>query len=68
MALNWDKYDIEVQNDDVINRNQIFFDLMQQTFNSMDGLYLYETCLLIDTIIKYNLRKQSVAEIENMNR
>ena len=28
MALKWDKYDIEVQNDDAIKRNQIFFDFM----------------------------------------
>ena len=33
MSLNWDKYDIEVQNDDAIKRNQIFFDFMQRTFN-----------------------------------
>ena len=29
MDLNRDKYDIEVRDDDAINRNQIFFDLMQ---------------------------------------
>ena len=39
MALNWDKCDIEVRNDDAIKRNQILFDFIQQTFNSLDGLY-----------------------------
>ena len=41
MAVNWDKYDIEVQNDDAIKRNQILFDFMQRTFNCMDGLYMH---------------------------
>ena len=42
MALKRDKYDIEVQNYDAIKRNRILFDLMQQTFNRLDGLYLHE--------------------------
>ena len=42
MALKRYKYDIEVQNDDAIKRNQIFFDFMQRTFNSLDGLYFHE--------------------------
>ena len=42
MALDWDKYDIEVQNDDAIKRNQIFFDFMQRTLNCLYGLYLHE--------------------------
>ena len=29
MDLNWEKYDIEVKNDDAIKRNRIFFDFMQ---------------------------------------
>ena len=40
MALNQDKYDIEVQNDDAIKCNQILFNFMQQMFNNLDGLYL----------------------------
>ena len=39
MALKGGKYDIEVQNDDAIRSNQIFFDFMQQMFNCLDGLY-----------------------------
>ena len=67
MALNWDKYDIEVRNDDSIKRNLVFFDLTQQTFNSLDGLYLCEICLLIDAILKDQLRKESAVEIEKIN-
>ena len=44
-ALKRYKYDIEVQNDDVIKRNQILFYFMQQTFNHLDGLYLHEKVL-----------------------
>ena len=68
MALNQDKYDIEVRNDDAIKRNQSVFDVMQQTFNSLDGLYFHEICLLIDARMKDQLRKQSAAEIEKLNR
>ena len=42
MDINWDKYDIEVQNDYAINFNRTLFDFMQRTFNLMDGLYLHE--------------------------
>ena len=52
MALNWEKYDIRVRNDDAINCNQIFFDFMQQMFNRLDGLNIHEKCLLMETIIE----------------
>ena len=68
MALKRDKYDIEVQNDDVMKRDQIFFDLMQRKFNRLYGLYLHEKSLLIFTIIENSLRKQSAAEVERLNR
>ena len=68
MALNWDKYDIEVRNDDAIKRNHIFFDFIQGTFNRMYGLYIREGCLLIDSIMKDQMRKQSAEEIEKLNR
>ena len=68
MSLKRDKYDIEVQNDDAIKRNQILFYFMEQTFNFLDGLYLHERCLLIYTIMKYQLRKQGAAEIEKLSR
>ena len=60
MSLIWDKYDIEVRNDDAIKRNQILFDFMQRTFNHLDGLYLHEF-FLINKIKKNQSRKQSVA-------
>ena len=68
MALNWEKYDIEVQNDVAIKLNQIFFDFIQRTFNHLYGLYLREICLLIGVIMKYQLRKQSSEETEKLNR
>ena len=42
MALKREKYDIEVQNDDAIKCNQIWFDFMQRKFNRMDELYPHE--------------------------
>ena len=42
MALNQEKYDIEVRNVDAIKRKQISFHLMQWTFNHLDGLYMHE--------------------------
>ena len=68
MALNWEKYNIEVQNDDAMNHNRIFFDFMQQMFNRLNGLYLREVCLLIVMIMKDQLRKNSAAENVNLNR
>ena len=41
---------------------------MQRTFNRLDGLYLRERCILIDAIMKDQLRKRSAAEIEKINR
>ena len=68
MALHWDKYDIEVRNDYAIKCNQIFFDFMKQTSNRLDGLYLRKRCLLIDGIMIDQLRKQTTAKIEKLNR
>ena len=41
---------------------------MQQMFNSLDGLYLWGICLNLDIVMKNQLRKQVVAEIEKLNR
>ena len=68
MALNQEKYDIEVRNDDAIKCNKIFFDFMKWTFNRLNGLYIHERCPLMDIIIKDQSRKRSVAEIEKVNR
>ena len=68
MALNLDKYEIEVRNDDAIKRNQRFFDFIQQTVNRLNGLYLRERCFLIYVIMKNLLREKSAADIEKLNR
>ena len=68
MAHNWEKYDIEIRDDDAIKRNQIFFDFMQLTFNCLDGLCIHEKCLLTDTIKEYQWRKQSAEKIEKLKR
>ena len=65
--LNWDKYDIEVQNDDATKRNQVFF-LFHATNVQSSGWIIYTLkYLLIDTIMKRQSRKQSAAEIEKLN-
>ena len=68
MSLNQERYDIEVQNDDAINQNKIFFYFVQLTLKRINDVYLREGCLLIDAIMKDQLRKQSAAEIEKLNR
>ena len=68
MALNWDKYDIEVRNDDTIKRSQTLFDFVQRTFNRLDGLYLRNFFLLIDNILKDQLSKQSAAKTKKLNK
>ena len=40
---------------------------MQRMFNCLDGLYMHEKCLSVDTLREYQLRKQSAAEIEKLN-
>ena len=39
MALKRDKDTIEIQKDDAIKRNQIFFDFMLRMFNNLNQLY-----------------------------
>ena len=68
MALDWEKYGIEVWNDDEIKRNQILFDFMYLTFNCLDGLNFNEIFILINMIIKDQSRKQIAAEIEKLDR
>ena len=67
-APNQYKYDIEFQNDDTINRNRLFFDFMLRTLNRLNGLYMDEIFIVIDTIKKYQCRKPSAAEFERPNR
>ena len=39
MALKRDKYAIEIQKDDAIKRNRLFFDFMLRMFNHLNQLY-----------------------------
>ena len=68
MALKWDKDAIEIQKDDEINRNQIFFDFMLRMFNHINEVYVKGKNLLIDTILKYQLSNESAQEVEKPNR
>ena len=40
MALNWDKYEIEVIYSVAIKCNLILFDFVQKMFSSLDGFYI----------------------------
>ena len=53
-----DKDSIEIQRDDAIKRNRLFFDFMLRMFNHLNQLYEKEKSLLIDTILKYQSRKE----------
>ena len=62
MSLKRDKDAIEIQGDDAIKRNRLFFDFMLRMFNNLNQLYEKEKSLLIDTILKYQSRKESAKE------
>ena len=63
MALKRNKDAIEIQGDDAIKRNRLFFYFMLRMFNHLNQLYEKEKSLLIDTILKYQSRKYSAKEI-----
>ena len=62
IALKRDKYAIDIEGEDAINRNRLFFDFMLRMFDNINKLYEMEKSLLIDTILKYHLRKESAKE------
>ena len=62
ISLKRDKDAIDIEEEDEIKRNRFFFDFMLRTFNHIYQLYETEKSLLIDTIIKYYLRKESAKE------
>ena len=68
MDIKRDKDAIEIQRDDAIKRNRIFFDFMLRMFNHLNQLYVKEKSLFIDTILKYQLRNESAKEVEKPNR
>ena len=59
MDLKREKDAIDIQGDDTIKRNRLFFDFMLRMFNNLNQLYEKEKSLLIDTILKYHSRKES---------
>ena len=44
--------------EDAINRIRLFFDFVLRMFNNLNQLHEMEKSLLIDTILKYHLRKE----------
>ena len=62
MALKRDKDAIEIQKDDAIKRNRLFFDFMLRIFNHLNQLYEKEKSLLIYTILTYQSRNESAKE------
>ena len=67
MALNQDKYDIEVRDDDAIKRDRIFFiSCNERSIVWMD--YIRIKHLFDRYNQKYQLRKQSAEEVERFNR
>ena len=57
IALKRDKYAIDIDGEDAINRNRLFFDFMLRMFDHLNQLYEMEKSLLIDAILTYHLRK-----------
>ena len=62
IVLNPEKDAIDIEGEDEIKRNRLFFDFMLRMFYHLNQLYEKEKNLLIDTIIKYHLRKESAKE------
>ena len=62
IALKRDKDAIDIDGEDEINRNRLFFDFMLRMFDNLNQLYEMEKSLLIDTILTYHLRKESAKE------
>ena len=46
IALKWDKYAIDIQEEYEIKRNQLFFDFMLRMFNNLNQLYDKEKVFL----------------------
>ena len=62
MALKREKNAIEIQKDDSIKRNRIFFDFVLIIFNHLNQLYDKEKSLLIYTTLTYQSRNESAKE------
>ena len=67
MAFKQDKDAIEIQKDDAIKRNQLFFDFMLRMFNNLNQLCKEKNSLLIYTILTYQSRKESAKKNTSNN-
>ena len=65
IALKREKDAIDIDGEDAINSNRLFFDFMLRMFDHLNQLYEMEKCLLIDAILKYYLRKESDDEFSS---
>ena len=54
IALERDKDAIDIEGEDKIKRNRLFFDFMIRMFDHLNQLYEKEKSLLIDKILKYH--------------
>ena len=62
ISLKRDKDAIDIDGEDAINRNRLFFDFMLRMFDHLNQLYEMGKTLLIDEILTYHLRKDSDKE------
>ena len=62
ISLKRDRYAIDIEGEDEIKRNRLFFDFMLIMFDNLNQLYEKEKSHLIDTILKYHSRKESAKE------
>ena len=62
IAFKRDKDAIGIEREDEIKRNRLFFNFMLIMFDHINQLNEKEKSLLIDTILKYHLRKESAKE------
>ena len=47
ISLKWDKYAIDIDGEDTINRNRLFFDFMLRIFVNLNQLYDMEKVFLL---------------------
>ena len=62
IAIKQDKDAIDIDGDDAIDSHQLVFYFMLRMFDHINQLYVMEKSLLIDSILKYHLRKESDGE------
>ena len=68
MALKRYKDAIEIQKDDAIKRNQIYFDLVLRMFNHLNELNVKGKSLSIDTILTYSQKMRVQRKLKTKQR